>query len=119
MDISPGFCNTVQNSGRRLQTNVFVRNLAKSQIVDEVFYYTTNVQIQTRDLRPHGKDLDVDLGFGAASDKNPVVLVIGDAFVPEIYDGPGSRVIILRVDGASFGALKDFVFKVFANKTKG
>ena len=71
----PGFCDTVQNSGRRLQTNVFVRNLAKLQIAHEVFYYTTNVH----DLRPHGKDLAVDLGFGAANGKNPVVLVIGDA----------------------------------------
>ena len=117
-DTSPGFCDTVQNSGRRLQTNVFVRNQGRSRISDEVFYYTTNVQIQTRDLRPQGKDLDVDLGFGAAGDNNPVVLVIGDAFVPEIYDGPGSRVIILRVDGASFSALKDFVLKVFANKAR-
>ena len=98
--------------------NVFVRNLARSQISDEVFYYTTNVQIQAHDLRPHGKDLAVDLGFGAANGKNPVVLVIGDAFVPEIYDGLGSRVIILRIDGASFGTLKDFVLKVFANKTR-
>ena len=98
--------------------NVFVRNLARSQISDEVFYYTTNVQIQAHDLRPHGKDLAMDLGFGAANGKNPVVLVIGDAFVPEIYDGLGSRVIILRIDGASFGTLKDFVLKVFANKTR-
>ena len=60
----------------------------------------------------------MDLGFGAANDKNPVVLVIGDAYVSEIYDGPGSCVIILHVDGARFGALKDFVLKVFANKTR-
>ena len=117
-DMSPGFCDTVQNSGRRLQTNVFVRNLAKSQIVGEVYYYTTNVQIKARDLMPQGKDIAVDLGFGAANNNKPVVLVIGKAYVAEIYDVPGLRVVILRVDGASFGALTDFILKVFANKTR-
>ena len=67
---------------------------------------------------PQGKDIAVDLEFATANNNKPVVLVIGYAYVFEIYDGPGSRIVILRVDGASFGALKDFVLKVFAKKTR-
>ena len=69
-----------------------------------MYYYTTNLQIQARDLMPHGKDIAVDLGFGAANSNKPVVLVVGDAYVPEIYDGPGTRVVVLHVDGASLTA---------------
>ena len=56
-DISPGFYDTVQNS------YLFVRNLAMSQIVGEVYYYTTNEQIQACELMPQDKDITVDLGL--------------------------------------------------------
>ena len=61
---------------------------------------------------PHGKDNAVDLRFGAANNNKPLALVFGDAYIPEIYDGPGSCVMVLHVDGASFGAFKDFFLKV-------
>lgn len=44
------------------------------------------IQIQAIDLRPYGKVIAVDLGFGTANSKKPLVLVIGDAqFVLKIF----------------------------------
>ena len=114
-DAEPDFNRTMHLTDRRIDSNVYPgRSLCSLDFGCLKFCWTSTVKHASHKLQLAGTADKTGLVL-----EGPLVLVITDGHFPEIYDGLGSGVIVLRVNGGNFEDMKSLIGRVFGRKRKG